>query len=131
MQDASRERDERDLQEVFDLAARADSGGEADHAYLCALTMEPFRDPVTTPDGNSYERSALLEHLRQVRGSSTPARTCKTMHLQCPPLWLRSPAYRLRSACERIHSEPAPKALRISAAVVSPRSTVAEWGKLV
>jgi hypothetical protein len=29
--------------------------------------MEPFRDPVITPDGNSYERSALVEHLGKVR----------------------------------------------------------------
>lgn len=67
MQDTGQERDERDLKEILDIAAKADAVGDADHAYTCVLTMEPFRDPVTTPDGNSYERSALLEHLKQVR----------------------------------------------------------------
>ena len=28
--------------------------------------MEVFRDPVMTPSGLSYERSALMEHLRKV-----------------------------------------------------------------
>jgi STIP1 family protein 1 len=28
--------------------------------------MDLFRDPVITPSGVTYERSALLEHLRKV-----------------------------------------------------------------
>jgi U-box domain len=63
LQDGQRSRDERDLEEVFAIAAKADHEDEADGAYTCTLTMEPFRDPVITPDGNSYEKAALLEHL--------------------------------------------------------------------
>lgn len=33
--------------------------------YTCTLTMEPFRDPVVTPDGNSFERTALMDHLKK------------------------------------------------------------------
>ncbi len=32
-------------------------------AFTCPLTLEPFRDPVITPAGHSYERTALLDHL--------------------------------------------------------------------
>ena len=38
--------------------------------------MEVFRDPVMTPSGLSYERSALMEHLRKVRA----AVHCPSMH---------------------------------------------------
>jgi len=40
--------------------------------------MEPFRDPVVTPDGNSFERTALLDHLRKAC-PSTVFPTCSTM----------------------------------------------------
>lgn len=36
-----------------------------DH-LCCKLTMEIFRDPVITPSGVTYERTAILEHLRRV-----------------------------------------------------------------
>ena len=36
-------------------------------AYACRLTMEVFREPMITPAGLSYERSALQEHLAKVR----------------------------------------------------------------
>lgn len=32
--------------------------------------MEPFRDPVVTPDGNSFERTALMDHLQKARSAS-------------------------------------------------------------
>jgi hypothetical protein len=67
MQDGLRERDERDWAELFNQAAQVDAVNEAHGAYTCALTMEPFRDPVCTPDGNSFERAALLDHLQRVR----------------------------------------------------------------
>ncbi len=46
-----------------------------DH-FCCKITMDIFRDPVITPSGITYERSALLEHLRKVSlifWSSTPS----------------------------------------------------------
>jgi hypothetical protein len=67
VQDASRERDERDWAELFSQAEQADVQTEAHGAHTCVLTMEPFRDPVCTPDGNSFERGALLDHLQKVR----------------------------------------------------------------
>ena len=33
---------------------------------LCAVTMEIMLDPVTTPDGITYERCAIIEHLKKV-----------------------------------------------------------------
>lgn len=36
--------------------------------------MEIFRDPVVAPSGRSYERTALLEHLKKVGGGR--ARVC-------------------------------------------------------
>ena len=40
--------------------------GEFSNAFACRLTLEPFREPATTPSGLSYERSALLNHLKSV-----------------------------------------------------------------
>ena len=34
--------------------------------YCCKITMDPMLAPVTTPDGVSYERHALREHLAKV-----------------------------------------------------------------
>ena len=55
------------LEQVFVAAKRGLTEGEPAAAFTCPLTMEVFRDPVMTPAGLSYERSALLEHLRKVR----------------------------------------------------------------
>ena len=33
---------------------------------LCPVTMEIMLDPVTTPDGITYERCAIIEHLKKV-----------------------------------------------------------------
>ena len=35
--------------------------------YLCCkITLEIYRDPVITPNGVTYERAVLLEHLQKV-----------------------------------------------------------------
>lgn len=67
MQDAEKARDRADLAELFELAGRCDDETEAEGPFVCTLSLEPFREPVATPDGNSYERAALLEHLSKVR----------------------------------------------------------------
>jgi hypothetical protein len=35
----------------------------------CPLTLEPFKDPVTAPDGRNYERAAIVEWLNK-KGTS-------------------------------------------------------------
>jgi hypothetical protein len=60
------------MQEVLQRVRAGDQADETDHIYTCLLTMEPFRDPVCTPDGNSYERAALLEHLKKVGREAVP-----------------------------------------------------------
>lgn len=57
------------LDEVFQAAKQSLTAGEPASAFTCPLTMEVFRDPVMAPSGLSYERSALLEHLRKVSSS--------------------------------------------------------------
>jgi STIP1 family protein 1 len=48
-------------------ALRSQRGPTAVPDYLCCkITMEIMLDPVTTPNGITYERSALLEHLNKV-----------------------------------------------------------------
>mmetsp|Transcript_22023 Transcript_22023/g.56420 ORF Transcript_22023/g.56420 Transcript_22023/m.56420 type:complete len:273 (+) Transcript_22023:399-1217(+) len=54
------------MAEVFRSVAKEDEVGEIPNAYVCRLTMDIFRDPVMTPSGLSYERSALMEHLHKV-----------------------------------------------------------------
>jgi STIP1 family protein 1 len=51
---------------LFARASQMDQVGEVPSAFTCPLTMEVFREPVITPSGNSYERSALMEHLSKV-----------------------------------------------------------------
>ena len=54
------------LEQVFESARHGLQASEPASAFTCPLTMEVFRDPVMTPSGLSYERSALVEHLRKV-----------------------------------------------------------------
>jgi STIP1 family protein 1 len=54
------------LERVFVDASERDTPGEFSNAFACRLTLEPFREPATTPSGLSYERSALLNHLKSV-----------------------------------------------------------------
>lgn len=56
---------------LFDLAGAGDRISEPSNTFTCRLTMEIFRDPVATPSGISYEKSALLDHLKKV-GSFDP-----------------------------------------------------------
>lgn len=56
-----------ELQELFQECRDALQPGEPASAFTCPITMEVFRDPVMTPSGLSYERTALLEHLKKVR----------------------------------------------------------------
>ncbi len=35
------------------------------HHLTCPLTKMVFEDPVSTPSGHTYERAAILEHIRQ------------------------------------------------------------------
>ena len=55
------------LGQVFEAAKQGLTAGEPASAFTCPITMEVFRDPVMSPSGLSYERSALLEHLNKVR----------------------------------------------------------------
>eukprot|EP00884_Botryococcus_braunii_P004068 jgi/Botrbrau1/13662/Bobra.0292s0011.1 len=54
------------LDRVFDAAANQDKPREAAPEYTCSLTMEPYREPVITPAGISYEGSSLEEHFEKV-----------------------------------------------------------------
>ncbi|PNG72160.1 E3 ubiquitin-protein ligase, partial [Tetrabaena socialis] len=50
---------------LFRSASHQDVPSEAPSQFTCPLTMEIFRDPVVTPSGRTYERSALLEHMKK------------------------------------------------------------------
>ncbi|KAK9820923.1 hypothetical protein WJX74_008208 [Apatococcus lobatus] len=54
------------LSRVFAEVGCEDEAGSVAGPFTCQLTMEPFREPVITPSGLSYERSALLDHLNKV-----------------------------------------------------------------
>ena len=47
-----------------------DRPGEFSNAFACRLTLEPFREPVVSTSGLSYERSSLLNHLQNVSGTA-------------------------------------------------------------
>ncbi len=54
-------------------AARETAVGETSRRGLvCPLTRQLFRDPVTTPDGVTYERSAITSHLAECRATGLP-----------------------------------------------------------
>ena len=53
------------LSRVFAEVGREDEEGSVAGPFTCQLTMEPFRKPVITPSGLSYERSALIDHPQQ------------------------------------------------------------------
>ncbi|GFR45744.1 hypothetical protein Agub_g7160, partial [Astrephomene gubernaculifera] len=73
-----------DWAELFRAAACQDQPREAPSQFTCPLTMEIFRDPVVTPSGRSYERSALLEHLKKV-GRFDPITRQPLCEEQCAP----------------------------------------------
>lgn len=80
------------LDRVFDRAARCDTRGEVPSAFTCPLTMEVYRDPVTSKSGHTYERTALTEHLTKA-SSSGEARALRPVHLSGFPAYLGSRAH--------------------------------------
>lgn len=54
------------LSEVFDKAAERNRPAEIPDYLTCKITMEILKDPVITPSGITYEKSAVLEHLQKV-----------------------------------------------------------------
>eukprot|EP00252_Welwitschia_mirabilis_P007392 TRINITY_DN1869_c0_g1_i1.p1 TRINITY_DN1869_c0_g1~~TRINITY_DN1869_c0_g1_i1.p1 ORF type:complete len:295 (+),score=34.62 TRINITY_DN1869_c0_g1_i1:205-1089(+) len=54
------------LHRVFNKAAENDTPSEVPEHLCCNITLEIFRDPVITPSGITYERAALMEHLRKI-----------------------------------------------------------------
>ena len=57
--------------------------------YVCPITTEIMTDPVSTADGFTYERTAILEWLRTNNTSPTTGATLKSKTL--------TPNYSLRS----------------------------------
>uniref|UniRef100_A0AAV1TEX3 E3 ubiquitin-protein ligase CHIP n=1 Tax=Peronospora matthiolae TaxID=2874970 RepID=A0AAV1TEX3_9STRA len=53
--------------------------GEVPDYFMCPISMEVMRDPVTTPNGVSYERHCLEEHLR-LNGTIDPLTRKKLTH---------------------------------------------------
>ncbi|AAF02162.1 E3 ubiquitin-protein ligase CHIP [Arabidopsis thaliana] len=54
------------LERVFKKAAEEDKPTEVPDYLCCNITLEIFRDPVISPSGVTYERAAILEHLKKV-----------------------------------------------------------------
>ncbi|KAJ3683188.1 hypothetical protein LUZ60_013415 [Juncus effusus] len=54
------------LNDVFHKASEADTPTDVPDFLCCKITFDIFTDPVITPSGITYERSALLEHLKKV-----------------------------------------------------------------
>mmetsp|Transcript_7511 Transcript_7511/g.19988 ORF Transcript_7511/g.19988 Transcript_7511/m.19988 type:complete len:278 (-) Transcript_7511:649-1482(-) len=50
-------------EDLFAAAEQGDTPREVPGAFQCPLTMSIFREPVITPAGNSYERTAIESHL--------------------------------------------------------------------
>jgi STIP1 family protein 1 len=61
--------------------------------FCCVLTFEVFRDPVVAPSGNSYERSALEEHLKRVGLFDPVTRAPTTLADLRPNVALRNAAH--------------------------------------
>lgn len=61
--------------------------------FCCVLTFEVFRDPVVAPSGNSYERSALEEHLKKVGPFDPVTRAPTTLDDLRPNVALRNAAH--------------------------------------
>lgn len=90
------------------LRAARGPGKVPDH-LCCQITMEIMLEPHTTPDGISYEKAALLEHLQKVWASSTqpaclvlspcPADTQRPTHRWAASTQSRGGRWSARSAC--------------------------------
>uniref|UniRef100_A0A7S1T250 RING-type E3 ubiquitin transferase n=1 Tax=Tetraselmis chuii TaxID=63592 RepID=A0A7S1T250_9CHLO len=81
------------MEEALRSVSREDEAGEIPAAYVCRLTMDIFRDPVMTPSGLSYERSALLEHLHKVGKFDPVTRSTMGSSQLVTNLGLRSAAH--------------------------------------
>lgn len=76
------------LEAMFSEQEARDSPGEFSNAFACRLTLEPFREPVVSTSGLSYERSSLLNHLQNVSGPAnqqdlTYLRVRRFQHARC------------------------------------------------
>lgn len=60
------QRRSRVLEEVFERVAAPDREVEIPDHLCCKITLEIFRDPVISTSGITYERAAILDHLRKV-----------------------------------------------------------------
>ncbi|GAX82690.1 hypothetical protein CEUSTIGMA_g10116.t1 [Chlamydomonas eustigma] len=71
-----------------DILEDLDKPTEVPSVFTCPLTMEVFRDPAITKYGQSYEKSVLLEHLKQnkwdpiTRGALTEAEVYPNLGLR-------------------------------------------------
>lgn len=54
------------LDDVFDRVAAPDRVDEIPDHLCCKITMDIYRDPVISTSGITYERAAILDHLRKV-----------------------------------------------------------------
>ena len=57
---------ERGAQAALGALQRERGPGKVPDFFCCKITMEVMLDPVITPDGVTYERAALTEHLHKV-----------------------------------------------------------------
>jgi len=53
------------VESFFEQFAQVKQPREAPDYFCCKITFDLMMDPVMTPSGVSYERSAIEEHLRE------------------------------------------------------------------
>lgn len=75
------------------VRSRDDRTEDPPDCFCCKLTFEVFRDPVSAPSGHSYERLAVLEHLRKVGKFDPVTREPMTEADLRPNLGLRNAAH--------------------------------------
>mmetsp|Transcript_1914 Transcript_1914/g.5693 ORF Transcript_1914/g.5693 Transcript_1914/m.5693 type:complete len:318 (+) Transcript_1914:99-1052(+) len=78
------------LEAMFNEEEARDLPGEFSNAFACRLTLEPFREPVVSTSGLSYERAALLQHLKNVGQFDPVTREPLTEKQVCLNLGLRA-----------------------------------------
>ena len=59
------EEDARVLRESNQRSRKKDERKQAPDAFCCPLSLEIYREPVVSPSGNSYERSAIEQYIKQ------------------------------------------------------------------
>jgi STIP1 family protein 1 len=64
--------------------------GDVPDYFMCPISMEVMRDPVTTPNGVSYERRCLEEHLRHNGAIDPLTRKRLTLDMLRPNTGLRA-----------------------------------------